>query len=297
MRSRFDQFVKQLLRAALEPAGRVQTEREVSPDAQRIDVWFTPSAEHARMLKPLGLLRRITALPCVLEHFHCTPGTTDIGECQRKHANNCHILAREHPGGANPLLWVLSSGRPTAALKTFDCRPLRGWPTGIYAPLPVWRLRVVVIHELPRVRSTLLLRLMGAGRTLKKAIAELHTLPTNARERYLATPILLRLRLDVPQETAKRTEDDQEFLMDTEDIVARWEQNVREEGLQKGLAPARRAFVMLYGLKFGPMPATLRRRAKTTTDPDAINRWCDLVARGTRKEVDQAISKQKPRAL
>ena len=47
MRSRFDQFAKHMLREALAPAGLVETDAEVSPDAQRVDVWFVPDpAKH-----------------------------------------------------------------------------------------------------------------------------------------------------------------------------------------------------------------------------------------------------------
>ncbi len=43
MRSRFDQFAKQMIREGFAPGGAVETDAEVSPDARRIDVWFTPN--------------------------------------------------------------------------------------------------------------------------------------------------------------------------------------------------------------------------------------------------------------
>jgi len=80
----------------------------------------------------------------------------------------------------------------------------------------------VVANELPVARDTLLIRLLGAGAVLKQAIAELKELQAEAPERTLALPILLRLRLTVPSDPAKQTTDDQEFLMDTQDIVDTW---------------------------------------------------------------------------
>jgi hypothetical protein len=64
--NRFDQFVKRLAREGLSPAGHVETEAEVTPDALRVDVWFVPYAgrEHKRALASLGLLGRIARTSC-----------------------------------------------------------------------------------------------------------------------------------------------------------------------------------------------------------------------------------------
>src|SRR5271170_4289033 len=60
MRNRFDQFAKLMTREGYAPAGAVETDAEVSPDAARIDVWFTPNpALRASTLAHLGLLGRL----------------------------------------------------------------------------------------------------------------------------------------------------------------------------------------------------------------------------------------------
>jgi hypothetical protein len=87
------------------------------------------------------------------------------------------------------------------------------FPRGNYRAAPLLYTGVVVVSALPVTRSTLLVRLMGAGTVLKHAIAELKALPLDARERLLALPILLHVRLEVPEDPAKRTSDDEEFLM------------------------------------------------------------------------------------
>src|SRR4051794_28001674 len=99
---------------------------------------------------------------------------------------------------------------------------MNAWPSGIYEGPPLLWTRLVVMSELPVARDTLLLRLLGAGRVLKHAIAELKALQAEAPERTLALPVLLRLRLEVPSDPANRTSDDQEFLMNTQDIVEMW---------------------------------------------------------------------------
>ena len=42
MRTRFDQFGKQMVHAALETCGPVETDAEVPADTRRIDLWFMP---------------------------------------------------------------------------------------------------------------------------------------------------------------------------------------------------------------------------------------------------------------
>ena len=74
MHNRFDQFIKRLVRSGFSPAGHVETDAEVSPDALRIDVWFIPDVARARkVLAPLGLFGRIGRRACTLEPFHRTP--------------------------------------------------------------------------------------------------------------------------------------------------------------------------------------------------------------------------------
>src|SRR5206468_12964055 len=116
--------------------------------------------------------------------------------------------------------------------------PIAGWPPGIYEGPPLLWTRLVVVNELPVVGDTLLVRLLGAGTVLKRAIAELKELQAEAPERTLALPILVRLRLTVPSDPTKQTTDDQEFLMDTQDIVETWRREAMQEGRKTGVARA-----------------------------------------------------------
>ena len=112
---------------------------------------------------------------------------------------------------------------------------LEGWPPGIYeGPSLLW-MRLVVVSELPITPDTLLLRLLGAGLVLKQAIAEIKALRTADPARSLALPLLVRLRLEIPADPAQRTDDDQEFLMQTQDIVETWRQEAIQEGVKQGI--------------------------------------------------------------
>ena len=108
------------------------------------------------------------------------------------------------------------------------------WPTGVYEGPPSLWTHLVVVSELPVVRSTLLLRLLGAGQTQEHAITEIKALPADAPERLLALPILTRLRLDILEDEAQQTADEKEFLKMTQNIVDAWRQEAVQEGFERG---------------------------------------------------------------
>jgi hypothetical protein len=302
MRSRFDQFAKQMLREVLAPAGLVETDAEVSPDAQRIDVWFVPDPAKRRAREPFGLLARLTDRACLLEPFHATPGSDELVDCLQKLLSFRHILSLRKPASPTPRMWVISSGRPASGLGALGFRKLRGWPRGLYEAAPALHLGLLVVSDLPITRDTLLLRLMGAGKVLERAIADLRALPKAAPERHAALPTLLRLRLDVPADPDARTVDDKEFMMSTEDVVEVWKRQMVNEGRRQELASHHSTFVLLYESRFGPMRRELRAVVNASVDPDEVARWAELAAHGEQAQIDEALAaakkpaKTRPRA-
>jgi len=55
MRTRFDQFGKQMVRTALETRGPVETDAEVPADTRRIDLWFMPDPARGSVPDHLGV--------------------------------------------------------------------------------------------------------------------------------------------------------------------------------------------------------------------------------------------------
>jgi Domain of unknown function (DUF4351) len=155
--------------------------------------------------------------------------------CLIKHGEFRHFLSRRKTLPPLPTQWVISSGRPEAGIDGLGFRLMTAGIRGIYESPPLLYTRLVVVSELPVARDTLLMRLFGAGSVLKRAIAELQALPADASERRLALPVLLRLRLAVPTDPAQQTSDDQEFLMNTQDIVETWRRGAMEQGERKVL--------------------------------------------------------------
>ena len=158
----------------------------------------------------------------------------------------------------------------------------------------------VVLSELPEVPETLFLRMMGAGKTLQRAIAELAALPPDAPEYTLAMPVLLRYRLGVPSDPKQRTSEDEEFLMSTQDIVEAWEQEKikaghtagHTEGLREGLKIGlKEAITETYEARFGAMPADLAAIVREMSDESAFRGLLKLIVAGTPEQIrDRLLS-------
>ncbi len=152
---------------------------------------------------------------------------------------------------------------------------------------------IVAISELPRTRDTLLVRLMGAGKTFRLAVGDARSLPLEALEGRLALPILANLRLEVPAEPSKQTESDREFMMTTEEYK-KWLDGLAQEGAQKGAQKGvADSVLMVYRARFGAAPAALVAVVESAPDRAALERWLVLVSTGTEEEVAAALPKRR----
>jgi hypothetical protein len=282
MRTPFDQFGKQMVREAIDGRCAVESDAEVPVDTRRIDLWITPPEAGVSLPEYLGLLGRIISGCVTLEFFHNTPGAEELHVCLLKHGEFRHFLSRRKTLLPLPIQWVISSGRPDAGIDSLGFRPVIGGLVGIYESPPRHCTRLVVVSELPVTRDTLLVRLLGAGSVLKRAIAELQALPVEASERRLALPILLALHLTVSTDPSQQTSDDQEFLMNTQEIVETWHRKTfeegREEGLQQGLEQGERK-VLLRQLRrrFGAQVDGEIERRVAAAPGEQIEIWAERV--------------------
>ena len=125
----------------------------------------------------------------------------------------------------------------------------------------------MAVNQLPVRPETLALRTLGAGATLRQALAEVDALPATSRLRTLVKPLLLHDKLEIPKDPAQQTPDDKEFVMDTEDIVERWERETELRGELRGVERTlKRNVIDVYELRFGPMPAALRAAVEAAKD-------------------------------
>jgi len=288
--NRSDQFCKNVLRDALSLASAAETEVEVLAATQKIDVYSVPDpARHAERAR-MGMLGELSAVPSMFEPYHDTPSFRQVRACLRKQLTWAHELERraraatgspsadEDPDGSAPedvpypTLVVISPGRPETALKAFGCVSDQA---GVYDAWEGWAVRVIVLAELVRTRETLLLRLLGRGRLLRDALANLGELPVGAWERSVVMPFLVHFRLQ--DDGSATTEEDDVNSAEIRAWFEDYEQALVARGVDQGIKRGERA-VLLRQLRarFGELPASVATRVEAA-DVGEIERWADRV--------------------
>jgi hypothetical protein len=297
MRHRFDWLGKKIGASALRPSGLTVPQDEISPDAHHADLRHEPDPARLAERERLGLLGRMASVLCLIEIYSGSPDEDETLTClgkliafreqRRREArknNKKKRRARAEPF-VRPFVWIIAAGRPVSVLSALAARRARGWPRGIYFSPGVLldasgarvaglvgaggllRAGIVVASELPRERSTILVRLMAGGQVLPEAIADLGRLPPNAHERGVASKILLDLRHALGKLDRPRPEE-QEFIVSTQDIV---EKVMNEGRVAQARVAVRRALAVR---KLAPSPAD-DARIETCKNLATLERWHD----------------------
>ncbi|AUX43517.1 hypothetical protein SOCE26_049660 [Sorangium cellulosum] len=241
---RLDQLGKNILRDVFVLVGSAETEVEVPPgDAQRIDVWHVPDPEQLRAhpeIEP-GLLRSMASEPGMVEVFSAALDPAEFHGCMRKRYQWHHTLElRAERQLPVPATWLLSAGRPDGVLREFGFVQDAAGPEGLYGlPAPGWRVRIVVIAELPRARSTVLLRLLGSARVRRAALRDLAELPEDAWERRVALPWLVRLSFEVPEDLLPALPaEERDLIVETREWFEQFTARRIKEGIQEAIKEA-----------------------------------------------------------
>jgi hypothetical protein len=80
--------------------------------------------------------------------------------------------------------------------------------------------------------------------------------------------------LEIPTDPAQRTDDDQEFLMQTQDIVETWRQEAVQEGVKKGVQQGECAVLMrLLRQRFGDAVDAHVEQRVATASIEQIDLW------------------------
>ncbi|HWO19857.1 MAG TPA: hypothetical protein VNO30_13820 [Kofleriaceae bacterium] len=272
---------------------------EISPETQHADLRHEPDPARKAERARLGLLGRITAVPCLLEVYGHAPSAEEFRACLAKHiafwqkrtrearARKKKRRQRQRPEvRVAPSLWIITAGAPRAILRKLKLEPARGWPAGVYFfGDDILRVRIVVASRLPRKRKTLLVRLMAAGPLLTPAIEDLSLLPRKARERAVAEHILLDLQHALKLQP-RRNPDEEEFIVTMrrswEDarIEGRTEGRAeghiegRIEGRAEGRIEARAKDVLtVLRVRGIAVPAAVRKRILAEKDLQRLERW------------------------
>lgn len=121
---------------------------------------------------------RFAAKPAILEPFRNAATPTEICSCLLKLLEISSEYERDTKRNQQklterslPMLWILS---PTASQSVLEGFAASGdeinWGNGIYFLPRYLPTGIVVIHQLPKTRETLWLRILGKGRVQNAAI-------------------------------------------------------------------------------------------------------------------------------
>jgi len=268
----YDSFGKELLSKTFSPWGHVEIQHELTTPPLFADILFEPSGALPPSTPLLSLLWRLGQGPTLLEVFSDTPSLNDcldiVEKALRAHRNRRPARTADDPDYVRPFTWILSPGRPEQTIKTLRLTRASGWPRGILSAPAALQVGVVVVGELPRTPSTLILRLFGHRGVQLRALTELATIDTNAittliaetyTRWYTVMPKPTRPFLDTSDpelmEVAERLY--QKYMKDFADDAARkgYDAGI-EKGIEKGtLAP----LVHQFGRRLG-RPLTAEER-------------------------------------
>jgi Domain of unknown function (DUF4351) len=259
----FDQFSKQFLEEFLSPLGAVETSHEVSGEAQFVDVYFIPNLEPKTTSTELGLLGRIAQTPCLIEPFRNQPSSDEIRSCLLKlyqvHGDYRRRARREKENLKEvhlPQLWILASSASEALLSGFGASIENDWGSGIYFLSPSLKTVIVGINQLPCTQETLLLRLLGEGKTQRQAIAEVLAFDIEDPRRSSILKLLASWKISI-EITEQVAEAEKELLMALSKAYLEWEQQTEQRGLQQGLQRERSLVLRLLNRRVGTLPEEL----------------------------------------
>jgi hypothetical protein len=294
MRNRFDYLTKQLGKAALGPSGTTVVQDEISPETMHADLRHEPDPARNVERERLGLLGRLATFVCLIEIYGHAPNAAEFRACLAKHIASWQGRTRnDRKGRSNrqrpsavvkPFLWIIAAGTPTAILTKLKLEAASGWPAGVYLfGDDVLRVGIVAASELPRDRTTLLVRLMAAGPLLAQAIKDLSELPPSAHERVVAERILLRLRGSLRKQP-KRNRKEQEFIVA---MYKTWEET-RAEGRAEGQANAVLTALRVRGIA---VTEAARKRILAQKELPRLERWLEkaIVATSLGEVIDDRV--------
>lgn len=293
MHAPFDMFAKGLIDACLDGYCTVSVEEPITTDPMFSDVVVEPPSNPARLARR-GILGQLAREACVFEPYSKPPTLDDADRCLAR-VSLLRVARRVHYG-----LWLISPSAARTVIDEWRLEPRFDAIDGLYSSALRRAPRVIVLTELPRTRSTLMLRLMGRGAVLRDALADVDALPQRAWERQG----VLRLLLQLKRELARMTETEappeevvmryREIAKESDKIIRALRAEGRAEGIAEGitegeargeargvLSGAKSALRTLLASRGLELDARASELLATCDDAQRIHRWIARAATAT----------------
>ena len=270
----FDEFAKSLVVERQAQFGHAETELELTRDALYADLAWEPDRALLPR-RPRDLVDRMSREASLWEFSHRSPDFLSVLTCVEKlRVWHSRRVADAKAHGRDPPrmapLWLICAGTPTRLRSEITFRAMKRWPRGFYKGPRASKLRLVLVRELHASAETLLLRLMGAGAVLRRAIADVEALPVDAEERILAERHIKRFE--------RIRERGKEIVMEGKQLVAMWRAEheayvagIEARGEARGLRVAVIAFCEAAGIALGADHKKWIKRADATALDAKLN--------------------------
>jgi hypothetical protein len=215
-----DEFAKDLLKAILEPYGEIKTDRVVTNEIRKIDVFFIP-AEIVPNDPTLQLLWKCALRGASFEPFRSPVREHEVRSTMGKlfdvHAEmgrEAHREDRKLPKTNElPQLWIITPTMSEEKLE--DVNAIKGgeeWGEGVYLLGKTFRTGIIVVHKLPKTPETVWFRTLGRGKVQQEAIDEIAALPKDSVYRQKVLELFAVLKVNLENST-DRDSDEMELLM------------------------------------------------------------------------------------
>jgi hypothetical protein len=244
-KNRHDQFAKQYLKGMLSPFSQeIEISFELPPgEAQQVDVWFIPQSRQP--IELLGQLGKMVIAPSLIEVFRNPISTEDLFRCIEKLCRVRSEWSRRSKREKQkikpqdqPQLWLIVPTASEKALNGCNAIAKKKWPKGFYFFGDTLRIGFVVVHQLPVIPETLLLRLLGRDEVQRKAIEELLELPQQPLTDFIREKITI-LRIMLKSQPNLST-NDQETLLNIDALYEDWRNQTLQEGRKEGQKEGRK---------------------------------------------------------
>jgi hypothetical protein len=236
-----DRFTKEWLKQLLPDFGTVEIESQIMGKIRTIDVVFHPDQTAIDHLPDLGLLGKMLVNPCAIEAFRNPVPEYEVSNCGYKRFSlerDLVAIAKQKkqplPKQDYPRLWVLTPTFSKTLKDDFNVETDPTWGPGIYFRCNAERTGIIAIHELPKTKDTILLRLLGKGAVQAEAIKELTNLPKD--HPYLQETLrhisILQINLKLRH---NKTKDIKEVIMNLSPAYEKWHEETLAEGRTEGV--------------------------------------------------------------
>ena len=234
-----DDFAKSYLKEVLKGIGRAVPNRSLKAETRTADLWFRmKSKPSASARKALGLLGRIVVKDALIEVFRNAAPPVEIRNCKSKLSFlEVELIRRATRRGKSlreadlPILILLM---PTCSLRIRRGFSVTPTPTpGVYKFPEMERTVLVVLHQLPKTKDTVWLRMLGRASFQQQAINDFVGMSAPAALTDTVTELLADYRA-ILEAQGRLTEEEEELIMNLSAAYQKKKQEWLEEGKEEG---------------------------------------------------------------